>query len=221
MKFKLITCLFLAGMASLNAATVSLSNLGSNPFMSLAIAYNGTDTAASGGIASAGYFMTLSDVDVVALSGDLNNIPTLIADFQVVTFTTLDSAFGGAILGSGLFDLNDTVSLPNATLAGKGLYSFLGNASTLAASDQFLLWDNTDVIDAEDSVTRPDANSLQMATEGIPLIAGANTNVTIDFTNIGGPSDSSVPAIQLAVIPEPSALLLSALGTLFLLRRKR
>jgi hypothetical protein len=205
------------------AATVSLSNLGANPFNSLAIVYNGTNTTATGGIAAAGYFDTLSDAQVFTLSSDLGNIATLIADFRVVSSTTLDSAFSGALSGAGLFDLNSSPSLPNATKSGKGLYTFLGDQATLGASTQWLLWDNTDIINAEDTVTNPDANSLLMAQEGASLISGGLTTATINFSPIQGPSESRVPAIRLAAvaIPEPSALLLTALGALALLRRKR
>jgi hypothetical protein len=211
-------CLF----NSSQAASVSLNNVGTSPFTSLAIAYSGTSTAATGGIAAAGYFGTLTDAQVFTLSSDLGNIGALIADFQVVAMTTLDSAFGGTLSSSGLFDFNAAaVTLPNASLAGKGLYTFLGNEATLGASTQWLLWDNTDVIDAQDTIAQPDDNSLLMAQEGGALISGGTTNVLIDFTPIMGPSGQSVPAIQLAAIPEPSALLLSTFGVLGLLRRKR
>lgn len=204
------------------AASISLNNVGATPNASLAIAYAGTSTAASGGIAAAGYFSTFSDSEVATLSADIANIPALIADFVVVGSTTLDSAFAGGAPGAGLFDANFTgVTLPNSTRAGAGLYTFLGNSASLAASDQWLLWDNTAVVDAQDTPASPDSNSLLMAQEGSALISGGSTTVNVDLSGIGGPASFELNAIQFAVVPEPSVALLGVFGVIGLMRRRR
>jgi hypothetical protein len=207
------------------AASVSLTNIGSGGLAEItAITYAGSSTPASGGIAAAGYFLTLSDAQVFALASDIGNIAALIADFQVVASTTLDSAFGGLVPNTGLFSLDaPSVSLPNATLSGKSLYSFLGDQATLGVSNQYLLWDHTDVIDVQDTITNPDSNSLVLGREGSALISGGLTTAIVNLSGVDGPSSQSVGAIRLAAvaIPEPSALLLTALGALALLRRKR
>lgn len=215
---------------SAQGATVSLNNIGSGGGIStfnnaLAIVYAGTQTAASGGIASAGFFNTLSDAQVATLAAAPTAIAiaTLVADFQVVFQTTLDSYDNAnGLSGTGLFNGDASgIVLPNATRAGDGLYTFLGDQSSLATSTQVLLWDNTATIAAEDSPTSPDTNDLLMANEGAALIAGANTTTDIDLTAISGPASFTVPAVQLVLVPEPSTVLLSALGVLGLLRRKR
>ena len=217
-----ISLSLIAVTAPVFGASISLNNVGATAPTSLAIAYANSSTAASGGIAAAGYFATLTDSQVVSLSADIANIGTLVSDFVVVGSTTLDSAFGGGAPGAGLFDANFLgVSLPNSTLAGRGLFTFLGNAATLAASDQWLLWDNGAVIDAQDTPALPDSNSLLMAQEGSALIAGGTTTVNVDLSGIGGPASFQLNAIQLAVVPEPSVALLGALGVLGLVRRRR
>ena len=212
-----------ATLSSLNAASVAITNVGTSPLTSLAIAYNGTTTAATGGIAAGGYFLTLTDAQVITLSTTLNvtNMASLVSDFQVVVSTTLDSAFGGGVPNGGLFNAsNGSVTLPNATHSGKGLYTFAGNATTLGASTQWVLWDHPAVIDAQDTIAQPDSNSLLMAQEGSKLIGGDVVNVNVDFTSIGG-GPAVIPGIQLAAIPEPSAALLGAISALGLLRRRR
>ena len=209
-------------LTSLYAGSVALNNVGITPATSLVITYSGTSTPASGGIAAAGYFATLTDAQVLTLSADLGNIASLVADFQIVTTTTLDSAFGGNLPNSGLFDVNNaSVTLPNSTLSGRGLYTFLGNQATLGGSNQFLLWNNTDSIDAQDTVAQPDDNTLLMAQEGSALISGRNTTAIVDFSPIGGGSGVAIPAIQLAAVPELSSFILSTFCIFGLLRRKR
>jgi hypothetical protein len=200
----------------LSAASISTSN-GGDVASLLAIAYNNS-TLASGGIAAAGYFGSLTDVQVLALSMDIANIDQLTADFLVVGSTTLDSNVPNAGVYAGDFN---PVTLPNASKSGNALYSFLGNEATLGASTEWLLWKHTDVIDAQDTITQPDSNSLVVGTEGTMLISGGTFTSSIDFDGAG--SDPAVPvnAIRLAAVPEPSTLLLSALGVLGLLRRKR
>ena len=220
MKSTTISILFATCLPSvISAASISLTNIGANGISdALIITRANSSTPASGGIAAAGYFGTLSDAQVLTLSADLGNIATLIADFQVVTSTTLDSV----VAGGGLFNLdNGSVVLPNATRAGSGLYSFLGNGSNLLSSTAWILWDNIAIVDAEDSVASPDSNTLLMAQEGVALISGGLTTAVVDFSAIGGAANTQTPGIRLAAVPEPSAFIISALGVLGLLRRKR
>lgn len=222
MKNKLV----LGAIASLlvggaQAATVAMTNTGTDVGSSLGIAYSGTSNAASGGIVSAGYFLTLSDSQVATLAASptVANIAILVADFQSVLTTTL----GSLVAGSSLYNASsDTISLPNATKSGAGLYTFIGNSGTLLGSNQFILWDHPAIIDAVDSVAQPDSNSLLLAQEGSPLISGGNTTITVDLSSAGGPSNFQLNAVQfLNPIPEPSTALLGAIGALGLLRRRR
>lgn len=196
----------------LQAATVSIANFQSASDIT-AIA-NPNSTPASGGIVSAGYFAGFTDDEVFTMAMDPGNILTLASSFTSIGSTTLDSQSPN----SGLYNANfESVNLMNGTNSGKKLYSFLGNASTLTGSTQFILWAHTDIIDAEDSATSPDSNSLLLGIEGAARFSGGTTTTTIDF----GSGSTPVNAIRLAAIPEPSTLLLSALGVLALLRRKR
>lgn len=206
----------LVSSASLSAASVAVNNGGDLNTLT-AIASNNS-TLASGGIVAAGYFQTLSDTQVLALSTDIANIAALIADFSIVGTTTLDSAVAGAGVYSGDFV---NISLPNATRVGTNLYTFLGNQATLVDSTQWLLYQHDDIIDAQDTVSNPDSNALVLGQDGVALISGGTFTSSIDFDGSGSNPSVPVNAIRLAVVPEPSAFLLSAFGGLALLRRKR
>jgi len=222
MKFTLTAaiCCFSFSVLS-HAASVASSNVGVSPIDSLAIAYSGSTTGASGGIVTAGYFRTYSDAQVANLAMDLTNLAALINDFEVVASGTLDGAFGGLLVGSGLYDFSaGSLTFPNSTRAGSGLYTFAGNNSSLATSNQVLLWDHTAIIDPEDSIASPDSNALLLAEDGSILIGGGFVSIDVDFGPLGGPV-TPISAVQLQLIPEPSAFILGAIGALGLLRRRR
>jgi PEP-CTERM motif len=215
--------LILAAVVSAEArsATVDTANYQSVQDIT-AISYNsGTPSSpmtASGGIASFGYFNNLTDAMVVTMAADLGNITALINDFVSVGSSLIDSDFAGLGIYSGSF----SPTLPNGTKAGKFLYSFLGDADTLQASDEWLLWQHTAVIDAQDTVTSPDSNSLLLGIEGMALISDGTFITQIDLDGSGDDPSIEVSAIRMATaVPEPSTLMLGAIGVLALLRRKR
>ncbi len=98
---------------------------------------------------------------------------------------------------------------------GAELYSILGNAGSLTASDQFAVLRSSDTVGLD--IPAPDDNSILLPNNSTVLLGTPGT-VLYDFGS-GAQSTPSLGLVQ--AIPEPSALLLSWIGVLGLLRRKR
>lgn len=101
----------------------------------------------------------------------------------------------------------------------KNMFLFVGNASSLATSTEFLvLKTNFTFNAADDSTPTPIVNTITSANSQV-LFGG--TIADLRTTN----ADASVtPGFRTAgftVVPEPSSLLLGAVGALGLLRRRR
>lgn len=209
MKFILkLSLLFLGFSAVSSAASISLAN------------FDGTsDPVILNPIINSGGVALTTGIVVV---GTFTAEPTAPSDVLGATFVRAGSGSLG-FLGSGYFQ--GTINTPTLTagdaFVGNSVYVVLGNGTTLLNSTEFAVWK---------AITNSAGN---LFTADNPT--GGPSSVTV-FNSVGNvlvgskvPSFNSggtglLPAIQLAplaAIPEPSALLLSALGALALLRRKR
>jgi len=213
MKKKILLLLFAFSPLTFGA-NVFISNIVfAGPGDTLYADSNGTPL--NGGAVTLGYFADGYDV----MAG-LGSPMTLVSDFNVI-LTVLSGAFtsnlGGAFAGyadtpmSTDFGTAGVITSPDP-LIGRSLYIFAGNQSTLGNSTQFLLLDlgitlRDDVPTEQDYVGSPAGLS--------PLIGSTGT-----FVGNTGAGFGTYQTVQLA-IPEPSTLLLTALGALALLRRKR
>ena len=198
-------------VTSVNAATVIVTNVQSGTGDTIYTNANGT--LLDGGIVTIGHFSESFDV-----TANLGNIPTLVADFTVLTSALAGSA-SASLLGSfpGFVEQSATTDLgaitdPNA-LIGRGLYSFIGSAGTLATSLEVGLLFLQNIVD-----DNPVSNDYNSNPNGLTPLIGSTGSYTGNASGLGNATHATV---QLAAVPEPSTLLLSALGVLALLRRKR
>ena len=211
MKKALLITLFAATSNSF-AATALVSNVVAGPGDTLYADSSGS--LLSSGIVTVGYFGSGFDVNA-----NLADQGSLVGSFTSVT----SQQFGQSVtdLGGGIFagyvqgtiDAIGNITTGNALL-GRALYSFIGNAATLAGSTEVAL---VLLQNIGDDVPTEQAYSGNPA--GLTPTIGTIGSFMGDASGSGS---ATHPTVQTAVlVPEPSTLLLSAFGVLGLLRRKR
>ena len=174
----------------------------------------------NGGIVSIGYFSSNAYIP----SSDLSMIGTTIGAFTIVDFALtgsfsnqLDVSGAAGYVDKALFD--GTLILTGNPLIGRTVYLFAGNGATLAASNAFALQSVGVIVDEESGESQFSTNPTGQPT---PVIGQINVGA---FSGnpfpTAGAGTTTFNTLQLTAIPEPSTLLLSALGVLALLRRKR
>ena len=202
---------------------------------------NGSSSTASGIIESGGdsFRSGTTDGQTMTATGTYGNWTSAGAGFLAVgVFNTdilsgLSSAslisaftntFGSGTFGAGPSGQRGTFSLsPSATtitgsaFAGKNMYLFAGNGTSLAGSTQFLvLKHDTQWLATDDAI--PTATSISFLPSNTTTLFGLDT-ADVRTTNA---DNSATEGFKMAApIPEPSAALLGAVGALVLLRRRR
>ncbi len=197
-----------------NAAIYVVSNVISGTGTADALYQNANNTLLTGGVVALGYFGSNSYVP----SSSLTDIALTIANFTTVASaiagtnsTSLEGSFAGYVEGAPVDTPDITGSNP---LLGRALYVFVGNGATLATSTA---WALKQVATIQDDVT-PEVTYLANPKDGAaPVIGSIGTHTG----NAGGQGSSTYTTLKLAAIPEPSAMLLGAVGALGLLRRRR
>jgi hypothetical protein len=196
----------------------SLFNIDGSAPDALILAASG-DTL-SFGFASSGVF-SLNDTDVTTFAS-AQDINTLIPAFNGFigsdNFQTgVDFLFGtGNISGAYAFQ---SPSFDPTSFIGQTLYTFIGNGTDLMSSTEFALYRHSTTLSADLAPPAPES-TYDLLLDGGDLLIGTATTVQSTDANLGT-NDITVNAVQLAVIPEPSTLLITSLGALALLRRKR
>jgi PEP-CTERM motif len=182
------------------------------------------DTKLSSGFAGVGGFATLTDVQVQAFVTASDFAP-LISDF--VSFIGTDNFVTGMIFQNGAaspgaFAVQNNALNPTAFI-GQTLYSFIGDGASLLVSNAVALFKHSQTLVA-DPLPPATANEVNLTLGSGTLLIGTPTTITTTDVALGIKERTEVDAIRLtplAAIPEPSSLLLTALGALALLRRKR
>jgi hypothetical protein len=168
-----------------------------------------TGTITTIGVFPAGFALTSSLTDKAVL---LSNYTTLSSGLTGGP----SSSLGGNPAGYAEYDPDDQANiLTGNALLGRSLYSFMGNASTLAGSTEFSL-----VLLGTILEDLPNENSYSSNPAGLTPIIGSLGTFNGDAG--GGPGISTtLKTASLGAVPETSSALLGAIGALGLLRRRR
>jgi hypothetical protein len=213
MKSLLFTISIAASLiASSNAATYVVSNVVGGP--GDALFANTDNSLLNGGIVTMGYFAagysvssTLSEENFQSL---LANYTTVASAITGSNSETLGGSFAGYVEGP---QVDGGVITGGNPLIGRTLYAFIGDASTLAASTSIAIFAINSIADDV-----PFNYTYQADPTGKEIVIGqAGT-----YTGPAGGDSGNFTTIRLVqVIPEPSTMLLGAIGALGLLRRRR
>jgi hypothetical protein len=160
-----------------------------------------------------GYFNSLNDAQLGALN------PTTFA--SILTggeFIQFGSAIGW--LGAGVYDGSASAAINSgSSFIGKGIYTLIGNAATLAASTELLIAKHPGVF-AQDAPLFSAVATLDQSSGNGTVLWGNSAGGALDVG--GGSSLASYRTVGVAAIPEPSRAMLAAMGLFAgLVRRRR
>lgn len=223
-KHTIIAALMLAAPGLAQAATYSLS---STNFTGLVADYAVTDNTGSTlvgdgvGIATMGYFRTITNPGTASIG-------SLAADFEVLASNSFDvTALTSGLSIDGFFRIATDIANAesNASVlagAGKRLYTFIGNQSSLVGSNQIALIDaGSNVI--TDFAGAPPFTSDNPVNASSALIHGSIVNIpfAVPTPGIGTGTSNTTGQLRLDVVPEPSSVALLGLGGMVLVFRRR
>lgn len=178
------------------------------------------DRLASGFAGLGGFNITDAAVAALVTSNDFS---ALISNFT--PFIGTDNFVAGTTAALGYVPGAFTIAVDPFVVAsprvGQTLYSFIGNGTTLLASDQFALFMHNQTLAADPADPAPQLSYAFNFVNGT-LVAGTPTQITTTDAVLNINTPTLVDAFRLSqAVPEPSALFLSAFGVFALLRRKR
>jgi MYXO-CTERM domain-containing protein len=214
----------IGGVMSSSAATMFIQNVSDGPGDKLYALNN--NTLMNGGIVTMGYFSsTVAVGDISTIQGLLANL----ASFTVVT-TVVPGSAGPTFTAPGYAEGSNVngVAVPGGNilagnpLIGRSVYQIVTDAVALTGvggatiANQFAVIGFGTLVGDEPS---PQAITGNISIGGSVVLSGGAGTFTAGTTYPGG--EGVFKTLKMAVVPEPSAALLGALGVLGLLRRRR
>jgi MYXO-CTERM domain-containing protein len=217
-----LSSLVLASVSS-NAASMIVTNVSNGPGDTLYALNNNSllDT----GLVTMGYFIpgiTQSQIDTIPELKAVLSTPT--------NYITVTSSIPGAV-GSGLsagYASGTALDMGSITgsnaLIGRTIYSIILNQGTLAdfVSNASSITNQVALVNI--GLIKDDVPDLQLYSSNpqAPAVAVIGSFDTLDITDDSNPlGNGTYSTLKMAVVPEPSAALLGALGALGFLRRRR
>lgn len=211
MKISLLILLVSSSLVS--AATLNIGNVNDPNTTNGITTSNGTLLANGTGSVQVGYFSGVSDVAGASLA-------TLVSSFNPYG-NLINFGAGYGTDGAGLFQGAVSGGAVTTPYANQSLYLMITNSSAgytalgITAATQVLIWNPGLSFPASEPFTP----TINLQNGQGTLVQGGFNNYTNTFTAFGG--TIAVASYNLVAIPEPSTLLLSALGVFALLRRRR
>jgi len=200
---------------SANAAIYFPSNVINGNGSTDALIQNANGSLNTGGFVAMGYFAAGYVVGPISSTEEMANTIAafnIVASFNVGGISpSLSGAFPGYY--EGLATPGGVITAGNP-LIGRMLYVFAGNFGTLLSSDEWAikaLFPIADDVPNEQTYVGNPFGGISPVYGSFGAFSG----------NASGFGTSDYRTLQLALIPEPSAALLGAIGALGLLRRRR
>lgn len=211
--FILAALTLVLGAATVNGATVNGTNYNLDNLTHKPIALSSGAALTSGGVIQIGSFTTADPSALIAGLTSPAGLQALLADFIAFGASTSVGASGAGF--EGIYDVaaQSPISAGNP-LVGKSIYTLIGNAATLAGSNELAIVRDNSAFDVDAPLFNAAASLLE------------STNVFM-FGNGTGPSltaNSVFPAnasLQLQAIPEPMSAALLLSGLALVVRRRR
>ncbi|MEY4570191.1 MAG: hypothetical protein RLZZ398_1630 [Verrucomicrobiota bacterium] len=165
------------------------------------------------GLVRVGIFTTLTDLQVLgfATALDFDSLNGALTTLASDNFTGVETAYGSAIPGLVSMNASGIVATGSETLY------------TMASKNgEWALFKHNSVLVPDPALPALENTYALSLTDGQILVGSQGGTYVADYSGLNGPSASStVVSRSIALIPEPSAALLGALGALGLLRRRR
>lgn len=169
-------------------------------------------TSAGPGIIAVGIFAESTNFSSLSSTNDFVSAFT--------NFGNITNAFAaaGATGNRGVFSIAlNNITVTGTPFAGKNMFLFAGNGTTLANSTEFLVFRSNNTFNAADDAT-PTATTLTFR----PALGTTLWGTTLTDVKTASTDGSVTAGWQMAApVPETSTSLLGAIGALALLRRRR
>lgn len=192
-----------------NAATISLARGLGNPGVIAAEDPRLGGTVLSGGgyyVAVGTFTNTTGVTEVPSITTDFSSLLAAVAAFDIFQFGTTPTS--GATQGVMNLSLTSTGGPNPSVFNSKQIYVLVGNGSSAASSSQWGIFTTVNPVLFPADVTAA-------GTTAVALPTGAALSPLLNAGSVNGNN------FRLVGIPEPSTMLLGALGALGLLRRRR
>jgi hypothetical protein len=175
-------------------------------------------TGASGGTSAGPGVVAVGFFDSSTNFSTLTTASAFVSAFSNFGNITNTFAAAGATGNRGVFSIAlNNITVTSTTFAGKNMFLFAGNGTTLSNSTEFLVFRSTNTFNAADDSV-PTATTYTFR-PGLGTTLWGNTLTDVKTAS----TDGSVTAgwQMAAPVPETSTSLLGAIGALALLRRRR
>ena len=209
-------------VSNLYAVTINIggSNVSNGVGDQVVVDNTGNVILGASGIATIGYFSSISDPTSASLT-------TLASDF--ISLASTD--FGESLPANGLFVIDGSIESDSAAFAdalGNDLYLFLGDATSLSASTSVGLINIGEQLEVPSGLIPPSVSidySGGLFANGGEVVLGEITDTDVIFAAANGTTILndlvSTGSFQLVAVPEPSSAALVGLGGLALILRRR
>lgn len=180
---------------------------------------SGASTILSIGVFSDMYDLNGNLTNKVDLLGNFTTIRSVTIGTTLPTFDPMQAAGTAIYAGYTEYPSFDDASITGTNpLIGKILYAFVGNAATLATATEFALFEVGEIFDDTSAESEYTINPSGL----VPLIGTLGTSTVVPGDGLGGGASPVFGTLRTAaIVPEPSSALITMLGVISLLRRKR
>lgn len=216
-KTLMIGLALVSGTLASNGAQMILNNVVGGPGDTLYA--TSTNTLMNGGVVAIGYFNTsaINPTTIADLASNISNFIIVTSAVPGSNSDTLGGSFAGYLEQTSFTSVSGGLVTPsnNSALLNRNIYEIVTSASSLAAAT------GTSEFALLKIGTFQDDGALENQYFGDPAGKTPIIGTLGTFNGDAGGGPGTYNTLKMAVVPEPSAALLGAIGALGLLRRRR